>query len=255
MTDMRFGWLGESRRTALHSLLLKVISDWSHDWWLNHSAAAVDVYPIDEWRLPMDAAEYLAVKGLGRMMLCPVQGKAGLGAHLAGNPGDEKGELAKKIGDEALIDLGNRIERRAGLVRMESWQVTEPPADMLKSYLGAYIATASLGEFAIDLAFDRAIADALVPPKPLGASSLVSRQAAMERSPIAVDIYLPLGVTKLSQLDDLRVGEILIGDATLADPIELRLGSHVLAIGSLRRMGHQRAAVITEEHPSQKKLS
>ena len=110
--DLRFGWLGESRRIELHALLVREISEWSRDWWLEHSSAAIDVYPIDTWTPGQESPARWRL-GAGTLQFVPDRGEAALGSHLSAHAGDDDSALAGCIGRRALEDLAQRLARRA----------------------------------------------------------------------------------------------------------------------------------------------
>lgn len=242
---VRFGWLGESRRIELHALLVREVSEWSRDWWMEHSAAAIDVYPLDEWV----AAEELPATwhvGEGTLQLIPHKGEAALGSHLASHVEDDTSVLAARIGRRALADLASRLGRRAGPPVQVVTEAKIGAGAYQRLELGAYMATLSLGSYTLALAIDRAFADLLAPPKNYEKAALTSRSKAINNANVSLEIRIPLGSAPLSQLDDLRVGEVLVGDALLTAPVEVWVsGANTVAFAKLGEGESSRVITLT----------
>jgi hypothetical protein len=234
MTDaLRFGWLGESRRIPLHALLAREVSEWSRDWWLEHSSAAIDVYPLDEW-LPVDSVVSTWRMGEGSFQLHAHQGEAALGAYLAATGSTDASALAERIGARALADLIARVAKRAAVRTHAAAANAAPAAACHRPELGAYMATLSLGSHTLAMAMDRTVVDLLVPPKKHEKTTLVGRAQAVGGASVALEVCIALGTSSLSQLDNLQVGEVLVGDALLTAPVELRAaGSGAVALAKL----------------------
>jgi flagellar motor switch protein FliM len=96
----------------------------------------------------------------------------------------------------------------------------------------------------------------MVPSRSAGKVDLASRRSALEGIPIRLDAIMDFGSVNLAQLTDLRVGELLIGDTELGDPLSMRIkGGSAAAKGYLRRTGTKRAVMLDglysqEEHKS-----
>jgi hypothetical protein len=241
----RFGWLGESRRIELHALLVRDVSEWSRDWWMEHSSAAIDVYPLDAW-VPTKEPSAAWRFGAGTLQLLPHRGEAALGGYLSAHAGDDTSLLASRIGKRALADLALRLARRAQ-APLSSLSEGESPVDAChRLELGAYMATVTLGKFTFALAIDRAVADLLAPAKNPGKTSLAPRAQAMNGLDVSLEVCIPLGTASLSQLDDLRVGEVLVGDALLSAPVEIRIvEGHAVAFATLGERDSSRAVTLT----------
>ncbi|WP_426271806.1 FliM/FliN family flagellar motor C-terminal domain-containing protein [Dyella kyungheensis] len=241
----RFGWLGESRRIELHALLVRDVSEWSRDWWMEHSSAAIDVYPLDAW-VPAKEPPATWRLGAGTLELLSHRGEAALGSYLSAHAGDDSSLLASRIGHRALADLALRLSRRAQ-APLGNLSEGESPLDAChRLELGAYMATVSLGRFTFALAMDRAVVDLLVPVKSPEKAALAPRAQAMNGVDVSLEVCIPLGSASLSQLDDLRVGEVLVGDALLSAPVEIRLvDGHSIAFATLGERDSSRAVTLT----------
>ncbi|MGO4502576.1 MULTISPECIES: FliM/FliN family flagellar motor C-terminal domain-containing protein [unclassified Dyella] len=241
----RFGWLGESRRIEFHALLVREISEWSRDWWLEHSSAAIDVFPLDAWAPSQESLATWRL-GTGTLQLVSLSGEAALGSHLSGHAGDNSSALAARIGNRALADLAQRLARRAH-VPLGGMSEGDSPNDACHQLeLGAYLATVSLGRFTFLLAIDRAVADLLAPAKSPEKAALASRAQAMNGLVVDLEVCIPLGTASLSHLDNLGVGEVLVGDALLSAPVEIRVvDGQAIAFATLGERDSSRTVTLT----------
>ena len=242
---LRFGWLGESRRIQLHALLARDVSEWSRDWWLEHASAAIDVYPLDMWTSAEESTATWQL-GAGMLQLSSHRGEAALGSHLSAHAGDDTSALAARIGARALADLAHRLARRAQATLSVMSDGVGATEACHRLELGAYMATVSLGRFNFALAMDRAVADLLAPAKSAEKAVLAPRMQAMSGVEVGLEACIPLGTASLSQLDDLSVGEVLVGDALLSTPVELRIvDGPAIASATLGERNSSRAVTLT----------
>jgi|GEM_PF-1068344 len=245
--DVRFGWLGETRRAALHALLATQVNEWARDWWIGAADGVIDVLPVeslgghDRRSLPLlssheagSLAIYLGAKDFDA-----------IGRFLAGTTSDADIELAQRIGEEALTDLAARIQRRAGVNKASSLAREAVPLSLEHARLGAFGISVSIGRLQMELAIDRRMADRLAPPAIAHGVNLVSRQSAIQHAPLRVVAMMDFGSVDLAQLSDLSVGEIWVGDRKLDEALQIHLDGHgAVATGYLRRLGEQRAVVL-----------
>lgn len=247
MNEVRFGWIGETRRTTLRSLIAAEVSDWSRDWWIHHVSAEVDVRSSDlrdgddkggmPW-VSSNESGSIAIH-LGAKEIDAV------GHHLAGVIGDEGAAWAQRIGRDSLEDLAARIHKRAGPTKPVKLSRLDASAGLVDARLGAYVATITLGSLGLDLVVDRRLVDRLVPPRPAEGMRLVPRHDALGSAPLRVSAVMDFGSVKLTQLSDLRVGEIIAGDRGLQEALEIYIeGRGSVATGYLRRSGAQRAVML-----------
>ncbi|MFC5743548.1 hypothetical protein [Dyella tabacisoli] len=258
MSDVRFGWIGETRRTALRSLLAAEVSHWSSDWWIQHAAAEVDVRSSDRWSATeKKAISWVSYADAGVLALYwRHMDVSAVGCHLAGTVRGEDAALAQRIGEDALQDLAKRVYRRAEGAGAERWKQERLPAYVASPHLGAYLVTFTLGGLAMELAIDRQLVDRLTPPTYTGNTRLVSRQDALGQARVSVTAVMDFGQVNLTHLPDLRVGEVLVGDRGLDEALQVIVnGKGAVAIGYMKRLGAQRAVVLDgitlqEQHKS-----
>jgi hypothetical protein len=254
MKDVRFGWLGETRRAALHSLLAAQVTDWAREWWIGAAEGVVEVLPAekaagqDKRNLPLlsthevgSLAIYLGAKDFDS-----------IGRFLVGTTSDADIELAQRVGEEALTDLAARIHRRAGVNKVKPLAREAVPLNLEHARLGAFGVTLSIGRLQMELVIDRHMADRLAPPSVAGHANLVSRQNAIQHAPLRVVAMMDFGSVDLAHLSDLSVGEVLVGDRKLDEALQIHLEGHgAIATGYLRRLDEQRAVVLDGVKPQE----
>jgi hypothetical protein len=245
--DVCFGWLGETRRAALHALLAAQVSDWAREWWIGAASGVIEVQPLesvaghDSRGLPLlssreagSLAIYLGAKDFDA-----------IGRFLVGTTSDADFELAYRIGEDALKDLATRIQRRAGIGKVGELARGTASLSLEHARLGAFSVAVSIGRLQIELAIDRQMADRLAPPVTVKSANLVSRQSAIQHAPLHVVAMMDFGSVDLAHLSDLSVGEILVGDRKLDEALQIHLEGHgAIATGYLRRLGEQRAVLL-----------
>lgn len=240
MKAVRFAWLSETRRTALHSLLLRECSAWSQEWWLRHSAAAIDVYPIDAWHRKGSVRCWRVSDGVAHLL--QEESSHALGAFLCDHPAGVGEVLAHRVGERAAADLIDRLARRAKASATELQD--DEHEDDQRPELGTYMAVISIGSHKLHISLDRGLADRLVPAGKSAPSPLVQRSQAVEGARLSLEFSLALGSTTLAQLEDLKVGEVLIGDADLSTPFQAHVEHNVVAHGVLGSDGSTRAITL-----------
>lgn len=245
--DIRFGWIGETRRIALHTLLAALVNEWAGDWWIDATNGAIEVYAADlEQGQEKRNSPWLSATDVSLLALYPgSKDFDSFGRYLVGTSSDSDVELAQRIGEDALTDLAMRIQRRAGLVKINRLSRDVAPISVVHARLGAFGVAVAMGRLKFEIAIDRRLADRLVPPASPKTTGLVSRQAAVQKAPLRVVAMMDFGSVDLAHLSDLCVGEVLIGDRKLDEALHIHLeGYGAVATGYLRRNGEQRAVVL-----------
>jgi hypothetical protein len=242
--EVRFGWIGETRRSVLCASLTAQIEDWLHSWSLTRPPSTLNVREIDGASRPerknaafvaQDDAGCLAIHLGGR-------DPDAIGCYLVAADGEGDDGLARRMGQDALTDLATRIKRRAGSSMASPFAKTHVPLGLEHARLGAFGVMISLGRLQLELIIDRALADRLAPPIKHDVTRLVPRHAALGSVPLQVRAVIDFGSMNLAHLSDLSVGEILIGDRKLDEPLEIQVeGKGAVASGYLRRLGELRA--------------
>jgi hypothetical protein len=251
MDGFRFSWLGETRREALRALVAAEVSEWSREWWIDHAPAEVDVRTVDHGSFVIKgAAPYMSTGEAGSLALfVGGRGAAGVGRHLAGSVEEADAGWAQRIGEEALDDLAARIFRRGGGAGSPGLRQSAASPELARPELGSCILAIAMGRLALNLACGRRLIDCLVPPQTGKKAGLASRRDALGRVPLRLDAVMDFGSVNLAQLTDLRVGELLVGDTELEQPLSMRIeGGVVVTGGYLRRIGAKRAVMLDGIH-------
>ena len=245
-SEIRFGWLGEARRAALRTSIAAEVMDWSRAWWMHHAPGEVDVRSIEPDSLYSRAVMPLVSANDAGVLVLHLNGKStdAIGRHLAGAASDEDAGLAQRIGQDALEDLVLRLRRKAGAMKIAALCPDVTPLALEDARLGAYAVALSLGRMELGLVIDRRLADCLAPSSAIKSVSLVPRQAAIGHAALTVTAVMNFGSINLSQLSDLCVGEVLVGDRRLEDTLHIHVDGHIaVANGHLRRQGTKRAVM------------
>lgn len=248
METTRFGWIGEARRAAIFEILSALIEDWANAWWCGYANGQLAVTAAGE----MDAQSRLQGAYISHAVTGSVaihvgtRGPDAVARHLAATMTDDDLDLAMKIGEQALGDLAMSIHGRAGSLAAAAPVKTSLPQSLLEDRLGAFAITATLGRLPVMLIIDRQLGERLVPPgAPKADKPLHTRHAALSRATLRVNAVMDFGHVDLAHLSDLSVGEVLIGDQKLEEPLHIHVeGKGAVATGFMRRIGEKRAIVI-----------
>jgi hypothetical protein len=255
-SEVRFGWIGESRRFAAQSLLAAQLTDWADQWWVDGAAADVAVRAASDDAKPDNKQHaLLATTEVGSAVLHLGNKDFGaIGRHLVATSSIDDLELAARIGERALTDLVSRIYRRAGTGKPPELIRGDVPSGLQHSRLGAFVVDIAIGRFNMSLALDRRFMDRLVPPSMGKRVALTARQAALERVSLKLVASMDFGSVNLAQLSDLRVGEVLVGERGLDEALQIHIeGYGVVASGYLQRRGDQRAVLLDDLNSQEKK--
>jgi hypothetical protein len=260
MSEIRFGWVGETRRTILRSLITAEVADWSRDWWIHHASAEVEVQSKSSSRDvgPRESLPWVSDSELGSLAFhLGSKEMDAIGRHLTGTVADEDTTWAQRIGQDALEDLLMRIHKRAGLSKPVRLSKMHAPTSLEHARLGVFAAVIALGSLKLGLALDRQLVDRLVPPHITArGANLVSRHEALAGAPLHIQAVLDFGAVSLTHLSDLRVGEVVVGDRGLDEALEIHVeGRGSIATGYLRRSGSQRAVMLDGAKPEGRNAS
>lgn len=249
MNAVRFGWLGKSRCEALTEILAREVRQWSKEWWVHDMPSEVDVRWVDPAgadSLNNSTMPLVSSEQSGAIAIF-LEGKdlAAIGRHLVGATETEETGWAKRIGEEALNDLVLRMYRRAGNMVPPQLSETSVTPEMERADLGNSMWSVVIGRLKWRMVIDRSLAARLVPIVAQANPPLVPRKTAIEHQPVRVHAVIKFGSINLTHLSDLRVGEILVGDGRLDEPVHIQVeGQGAVAQGCLRSFGTRRAVVL-----------
>lgn len=247
MSEIPFGWLGESRRSALRALIANEVTEWSSDWWMHHDVDDVEVSSIgQEDMVTSHALPYTSVSPSGSLaMRFGGKDMDAIGRHLAGAVDGADAGWAQRIGEEALEALTVRLFRRAGVAHAPRLSESIESPDLECDYFGAMHSRIVLGRLSWGLTIDRRLADRLAPARVTQGTALTSRATAINRAGVRIRAILDFGLVNLTDLSDLSVGEILVSERGLQDSLQLHLEGHGLVAGGyLKRRGTRRAVML-----------
>ncbi|MEO7065592.1 MAG: hypothetical protein ABI114_01675 [Rhodanobacter sp.] len=251
---VRFGWVSESRREALRALVFDAVLEWSSEWWIHHVATDVCVRSIEHRSfVGKGSTSYISTSESGLLAIFMEGNRTGgLGRHLAGADGGDDAGWAERIGQEALEDLSMRVFRLAGAVQFPRLHHATLSPGLDRADLGTCAMAVSLGQLALSLLIDRQLVDRTVAPKAAKAMSLTTRRSALDDVPLRINAVMNFGSVKLTQLSDLRAGEVLIGDCGLEEALQICVeGRGAIANAYLRRSGTKRAVMLGGIHPQE----
>lgn len=235
----RIGWVGETRRGVVAAWLDTQLAAWWSEW----STVAAVPERVDGPSFPTGAFVQLA----GRNVAVASEGPGALAAALVGVGTDQAGALARYVGEEALEDLVQRL-RGGGKERSRSVDAIELPASLLDPRLGAVIVNVRLSGFHLQVYLARVLVDQFAPPAKSAGMTLESRRKAIGAATARLVASLDLGEIALSELSDLRPGDVIVTHAALETPAALSTngaGAVRIAHAVLGEHGGRRALLLT----------
>lgn len=223
MSAIQFGWIGETSSKSVLATMEGLVKDWIHAWQLSAAPknASVDCKGREKGFVHQEegGAVLLSIgrsdaSMLGRL-LAAIEGEVGMG-----------GSLAVSIGEEAVRDLVDRILRRAGISKAAGIEDIPWPKALVDPRLGSLICHMQLESLAFDIAVDRKVVTALVGKDEMGTleprPKLMRREDALHDVEISLEVAMDFGSTSLDHVTHLKVGDVLVADATLNAPALLR---------------------------------
>lgn len=249
----RFGWIGPTRRASLHKKIGHCVQAWLADWQIGHDGAEprVEDAPIIPYS-PDEACVLQAGAGQPNLMVVAARDElTRLGNWLAGIR-ESAAMLSHEIGRAAIDDLAGRIARLAGRGDVLEHEESTWPQTLTREELGAVGLTFDAGGATINLALSRDAVDVVCPPSPtLAALPLQQSDEAAGGVNVQLTATLDFGAISMRELAELRVGEVLVGECLLDEPVRmLAPGGAQLGSARMGRIGN-RLAVAINQYPLQ----
>ena len=226
MDEVRFGWIGQTRRAALEGVLAGLLEEWSREWWLGHASSQFSCDAVTE----LDAqarlqGAFVSIGPHGTLaMHVGTRTTEAIGRHLALVVTDDDTTLAAALGERALDDLAASIHRRAGGAPVAGASKQALPASLALARHGAFAVQANLGRLLLTVLVDRRLGDRLVPPASAATGpALVPRREALSQATVPINVTMAFGQVDLAQLADLAVGEVLVADRKLEDALHIHV--------------------------------
>lgn len=238
MVADRIGWIGESRQAAV----LRWVDDHLIAWWSDWStiAATSERCPDFEW----EASAWL---GYADSVAVGSNGPSALAGALVGVDTEDAGALARYVGEEALDDLVQRLSG-SGHTASSNIDASDLPPVQKDPRLGALAITTRIGGFPLRILLTRAVVDRVSPPGHSVGAPLVARRLAVSEATVRLTATLDLGEIVLSELTDLRPGDVIATHAGLGTAPSLAIvggGAARIAYGRLGERDGRRAFLLT----------
>ena len=247
MDALRFGWMGDTRREALFAQMSGLIEDWAHDWWMGASQGTVELTVADDTQ---DRSSWQGVLVSGSSVGTAAVYLGGrtfdaVGRHLAATTSDDDIELAARLGEKAITDLVSAIHRRAGAPTAGALTRAALPLALSHARFGGFGVEIRLGRLQWIVLVDRGLGERMVPPASQPSLALHHRDTVLTDASVGIKAVMSLGSVDLASLSGLAVGEVLIGDCRLDEPLRVHVeGKGAVATAFMRRLGTYRAIVI-----------
>lgn len=202
----RLGWIGASRRAATVEWLHGQVMAWWTDW------STIDALP--EVGESASRREFAFWVRCGTAVAIASEGAGSLAGALVGVDGDDAGALARYVGEEALNDLARRVAGETEGVEHSS-DAGELSMSLTDPRLGALTIAARIGGFEASIYLARAVIDRVARPATYDPVALSSRRAAVGEAAVRLRATLDLGEIALSELRELRPGDVIATHARL----------------------------------------
>jgi hypothetical protein len=244
MSVRRLRWQGERRRQQLLDRLRGELAAWLQQWSVNPTALALVVPDADGFRAGT-GWRWIAASGVAgsvRFGAHPATSES-LGALLAQASATDSLALGRRVGERALRALLSQLAGGGPAVDIATCD--EPDEIEQEARFGGLGLRLHGTGFDALLWLDCALCEHWLPPMPTKAPALQSRESALGRERVTLDIVLDLGDATLADTRGLQVGDVLVSRAPLDSAFLLTSAGHRrLASVRLHRQGTLRALQI-----------
>lgn len=251
----RYGWLGATRRQKVCGLVSSCCDAWLGDWCLQHEALEAR---FAELPVISQVADRLAwkIEAVGGCLLVAMDKRQldAFGGRLALAVADGSDGIAAELGRAAMQDLAVRLVARMGLgggepaVSDEAW-----PESVAHPEWGALGLHATIDDFDVLVAMDRALIDAAFPRKVKVTGVLSSRAESLGSLDVPLAAVLDFGLVSARDLAGLHLGEVLVSECPLDQPVMVQAGGHRLFDASIAHAGRH-LAIVTASPSTRKDL-
>lgn len=253
----RYSWLGTTRKKAVCDITSSCFDAWLRDWCLQHDVAEASIAsaPLAASCQPEEYATW-AVETTGGYLLTAFDQKLldAFGSRLALADAEQSDGMAGELARAALPDLLVRLAARAGhhhatpVPWNDAW-----PDSILRPEWGGLGLRVSFDGFELMVGMDRTVIDAMCPAKIMATGTLSNRAESLGSLPVMLSAVLDFGSVNARDLAGLEVGEVLVSERMIGEPIALRTNHRDLFNASLARSDGQfaivAAALPTRENP------
>jgi len=244
--SQRYAWLGATRKRAVRDIASSCFDAWLRDWCLQHEASETSFEETSLISLPHDEYATWAVEaGDGHLLAALPRGRIDdFGGRLASADAGSSDGVAAELASFAMRDLLVRLAARARHLRASpiTWKDAWP-GTILEPVWGGLGLRISFDGFDLVLGMDRAVIDLMCPERVRVTDELPGRSESLAQLPVMLSAVLDFGSVNASDIADLRVGEVLMSERTIGDPVALRAGDRHVFNASLARAGSQFAII------------
>lgn len=241
----RYGWLGATRKQKVWELVSSCCDAWLKDWCLQHEALEARFAELSV--LPQAANRFAwKIEVVGGCLFVAMDKRQldTFGGRLALAAADGSDGIAAELGRAAIQDLAVRIVARMGLgggepaVFDETW-----PESVTHPEWGALGLHAAIDDFDVQVVMDRAVVDAAFPRKVKATGALSNRAESLGSLDVSLAAVLDFGLVSARDLAGLRVGEVLVSECPLDQPVMVQAGGHRLFDASIAHASRHLAIV------------
>lgn len=244
MSARRLRWQGERRRQQLLEKLRGELAAWLQQWSVNANVLALS---------PLDGAEVRSLAGWRWQIASGHGGELRLGAHASGLESfgallaqattTDPLALGRRVGERALRALLTQLAGGGNTITIEAGEA--PSGRDQEVRFGGFGLRLHGTGFEAVLWLDCTLCDRWLPPEPAKHPTLSTRDSALGRERVTLDIVLELGEAPLAETNGLQVGDVLVSRTPLDSAFHLTAaGARRVASVRLHRQGSRRALQI-----------
>lgn len=244
----RYAWLGKTRKRALGEIVSSCFDAWLPDWCLQHdrSETTIAEMPLVSCQ-PDEHVVWVAEVAGGHLLAALDRNRLeAFGGRLVLAEAEKGGAMAIELASAAMQNLIARLVARADpgcaslASRAEAW-----PASIRSEWGGLGLQITFEG-FELLVGMDRPVADLLCPERAGNPSVLSNRVESLGPLSVELTAVLDFGSVNARDLAGLRVGEVLVGERSIAQPVAVRAGPRHVFNASLARIDGRFAVVAVE---------
>jgi hypothetical protein len=241
----RYAWLGETRKRALGEVVSSCFDAWLPDWCLQHdtSEATIAEIPLVSCQADKHVVWTAEVAGGHLLALLDRNRLEAFGGRLVLADAEKGDAMAIELASAAMQDLIGRLVARADPACASPVSRTEVWPTSIRPEWGGLGFQITFEGFALLVGMDRPVADLLCPERAGNPGVLSNRAESLGSLTVGLTAVLDFGAVNARDLAGLRVGEVLVGERSIAQPVALRAGPRHVFDASIARIDGQFAVV------------
>jgi hypothetical protein len=232
----KLGFLGATRLTHAQTVLATVIEQWREQWCFSDArlpvAVTIDAFNAAEALTELEALDWQRAEvGNSQLRCSGAWNELIYGVHTQDVPADA---TARHLLAHAQLALVNGLLEALG--HEPATQLLSGVHSVKNSPLSSeLLIQLSTAKAALYLLIDADLLNSALPVR-TGKSPLVERKAAIGGARLKLHVQLPLTHLPIEDVQDIKVGDILLGDASLGAPLQIATApTQVVAKGYLAR--------------------